>query len=295
MPMRPYYRKEDSDMTEPFVASEVDRTKSRWVAQVYRDFCRPKTTLRALFYYALSRKEPDYPICGGFVGEIRCTRPYHECDGEKLPKWAGKAKRLGLVPADAILEELPGEHVYMPSIQHEAAKTAQIEVWLNRSAFNPLLQPVCEKNGAVLVSVSGHPSKEAISGLFARCRGCAAIILCLSDLSADGFTFCDDLKRTIDAAKGQSGCSIQVRHVAITPEEVRDLKIPMVPGRKSTAENLKKYRRYLMPYDLSEKRMAELDALEAYYPGGIAEFMDKILSEEHAYPNSDGQVVHARG
>lgn len=61
-------------MTDPFVDSEVDRTKSRWVAKVFQEFGRPRTTLRSLFYYALSRSESDYPICGGFVGEIRITK-----------------------------------------------------------------------------------------------------------------------------------------------------------------------------------------------------------------------------
>jgi len=55
------------------------------VAKAYRDFGRPKTTIRALFYLALARKESDYPICGGFVGEIRATRPYHESDGNNDP------------------------------------------------------------------------------------------------------------------------------------------------------------------------------------------------------------------
>jgi hypothetical protein len=269
-------------MTEPFVDSEVDKTKSRWVAKACREFGRPKTTLRALFYYALSRKEADYPICGGFVGEIRCTRPYHECDGEKLQKWAGKATRLGFIPADALLEEIPGEHLFLPAVQPVAEGAAvNIEVWLNRSAFNALLQPICEKHGAVLVSVSGQPSRDALDGLFARSRDRTTIIHCLSDLSIDGFTFCEDLRRIIDGAKGQLRGDIRVEHMGITPEEVLELKIPMVPGRKNTAENLKNYKRYLMPYSLSEKRMAELDALEVYYPGGIAGFVNKILSEIH--------------
>lgn len=274
-------------MTEPFVDAEVDRTKSRWVAKAFREFGRSKTTLRALFYYALSRKEPDYPICGGFVGEIRCTRPYHESDGEKLPKWAGKARKLGFIPADSILEEVPGEHVFVPAIQPVAAGDVRIEVWLNKSALIALLQPVCEKHGAVLVSVSGQPSSDAVEGLFARSRGRTTIILCLSDLSADSFSFCEDLRRTIDTKKGQSDWSIQVKHVGITPEEVQELKIPMVPGKKSSREKQKKYRGFLIPYGLSDKRMAELDALEAYYPGGIAGFVDKILSENESLPIID--------
>lgn len=273
-------------MTEPFVDAEVDRTKSRWVAKAYREFGRSRTTLRALFYYALQRKEPDYPICGGFVGEIRCTRQYHECDGDKLSKWAGKAKKLGFIPADALQEDMPGEHVFLPAIQPGAEEAVRIEVWLNRSAFNALLQPICEKHGAVLVSVSGQPSRDAIDGLFARSKGHNTIILCLSDLSADSFSFCEDLRRIIDGAKGQSGRSILVRHLGITPEEVRELKIPMVPGRKSTKENQKNYRSFLTPYGHSDKRMAELDALEVYYPGGIAGFVDKVLSENEPIQKS---------
>ncbi len=274
-------------MTEPFVDAEVDRTKSRWVAKAFREFGRPKTTLRALFYFALSRAEPDYPICGGFVGEIRCTRPYHESDGEKLPKWAGKARKLGFIPADSILEEVPGERVFVPAVQPEAARTVHIEVWLNKSALNALLQPVCEKHGAVLVSASGQPSSDAVEGLFARSRGRTTIIICLSALSADSFSFCDDLRRIIDEKKGRSDWSIQVKHVGITPEKVLELKIPMVPGKKSTREKQKKYRSFLIPYGLSDKRIAELDALEAYYPGGIAGFVDKILSENESIPIID--------
>lgn len=274
-------------MTEPFVDTEVDRTKSKWVAKAFREFGRSKTTLRALFYFALSRKEPDYPICGGFVGEIRCTRPYHESDGEKLPKWAGRAKKLGFIPANSILEEVPGEHVFVPAVQPDADRIAHIEVWLNKSALNALLQPVCEKHGAVLVSVSGQPSSDAVEGLFARSRGQTTIIICLSDLSSDSFSFCEDLRRTIDAKKGGSEGIIQVKHMGITPEEVLEFKIPMVPGRKSTKEKQKKYRSFLTPYGLSDKGMAELDALEVYYPGGIAGFVDKILSENEYIPIID--------
>jgi hypothetical protein len=97
--------------------------------------CRSKTTLRAFFYYALQRKESDYPICGYFVGEIRVTRPYHENDGEKLPEWINKARMLGFIPAHAILEEIPGEHILLPKISQRLPYS--IEVWVNKSALNP--------------------------------------------------------------------------------------------------------------------------------------------------------------
>ena len=131
-------------MTEPFVDTETDRTKSRWLANTYHDFVaeigRSRTTLRGLFYYALQRKVSDYPICGWFVGEIRITRPYHESDGEKLPKWMGKARKLGFIPADAMLDEIPGEHLFLPELPKK--RPYSIEVWLNKSALNPLLFPI---------------------------------------------------------------------------------------------------------------------------------------------------------
>ena len=174
-------------MTEAFVYTETDRTKSKWVARTYQDFVkntgRSRTTLRGLFYYALQMKASDYPICGGFVGEIRITRPYHENDGEKLPKWMSKARRLGFIPADAILEETAGEQIFLPEIVQ--LRPYSLEVWVAKSALNPLLYPICQKHGVTLVSVNGRASDDAISALYQRCRH-PTIILCLSDLSPIG-------------------------------------------------------------------------------------------------------------
>ena len=90
---------DNSIMTEPFAYTETDRTKSKWLANVYQDFVKNiGRSNRALFYYALQRNVSDYPICGYFVGEIRVTRPYHEMDGEKLPKWNKKSSRAGIYP-----------------------------------------------------------------------------------------------------------------------------------------------------------------------------------------------------
>ncbi len=270
---------------EPFVDTETDRTKSRWVAQAYKDFVkatgRQRTTLRGLFYYALERKEHDYPICGGFVGEIRITRPYHESDGERLPKWVGRARKLGFIPADSILDEIPGEHVFLPKTESETGedKPYRIEVWLNKSALNPLLQPICDKHGASLISVSGKPSKDAIDELYRRSEGHTTIILCISDLSAAGFSFCHDLGLEIAKGKPSGVSDILVRRIGITPKQVLDLGIPQVPGERVAKDYEAKYRRYVEPYRLDPRRISELDALEVYYPRGIAGFVDDALSK----------------
>ncbi len=267
-------------MTEAFVFTETDRTKSRWVAKAYNDFVREtgrsRTTLRGLFYYALQRKASDYPLCGGFVGEIRITRPYHESDGAKLSKWMSKARTLRFIPADAILDEIPGENVFLPD--EGQVKTTPVEVWLNKSALNPLLYPVCQRRGATLVSVNGRASVEAIKALYRRCSY-PTIILCLSDLRPDSIFFARDLAAKIEQLRPQ-GCSVNIglKSIGLLPEQILELKIPMVQGNKEKNEGQEKYKNFLKSYALDAKGMAELDALEVYYPGGIAGFLEDALS-----------------
>jgi len=262
-------------MTDAFVSSEVDRTKSRWVAKVFKEFGRPKTTLGGLFYFALSRSIADYPICGGFVGEIRVTRPYHENDGPKLVKWAEKAQRLDLLPANAILKEEPGEHTILPEAC--SSQRHRLELWLNRSAFNPLLAPVCARHGAVLVS-SESISNNLVEQLLNR-AACRTTILCLSDLSLKSFLFCDNLMAALAQARHRHAPEIRVHRVGLSPEQVVFWSIPMVSQEKGSKEASRQYKSHLKAYGLDHKKMAELDALEAFYPKGIAGFCEDLLTE----------------
>jgi hypothetical protein len=267
-------------MTEAFVYTETDRTKSKWVARAYQDFVkstgRTRTTLRGLFYHALLMKNSDYPICGGFVGEIRITRPYHESDGERLSKWANKAKILGFVPDGMLLEEASGEHIFLP--ENAPNRLYSLEVWVSKSAANPLLVPVCRKHGAALVSVCGRASKEAISGLFQRCRG-TMLILTLSDLSPEGAFFSSDLQEAILQSRPAAGCpEIRIESIGLKPDQVKELSLPMVNAGKSSKEDQSRYRRYLKSYSLNPGKKAEIDCLEVCYKNGLAGFLDDRLS-----------------
>jgi hypothetical protein len=272
-------------MTEPFVNTETDKTKSKWLQKLYQDFVRefgrPQTTQRALFYYALQRKDSDYPICGGFVGEIRITRPYHESDGQKLPKWMSKAKKMGFVPAEAILDEIAGENaretIFVPEVPRD--RSYSIEVWLNNSALGPLLYSVCQKYGATLVTASIKPSHDAIKSLYARCHN-PTIILCLSDLRPYSAFFCSDLAREIaESRPSAADYDIRLKCIGLKPQQVMDLKIPLVPGSSGSKKDQNRFKRYLKSHGIDSGKTAELDALEVYYPGGIAGFLDKCISK----------------
>ncbi len=282
-------------MTGPFVFTETDLTKSKWLAIAYHDFVeemrRPSTTFRGLFYYALQRKASDYPICGGFVGEIRITRPYHECDGEKLPKWINKAITLGFIPANTILDEIHGEHIYFPRIPRKMPCTT--EVWVNKSALNPLLFPICEKHGVTLVSVNINASEKAVKDLHQRLGNPTinpTTILCLSDLNQSGAFFAQDLAMKIENARPpKSNADIRLKSIALLPEQVLEMKIPMVAGKSNSKENKDKFKKYLKSYSLDHKKMAELDALEVYYPGGVAGFLDNWICKYNSNSDSENE------
>jgi len=282
-------------MTEAFAYTETDRTKSQWVARAYQDFVkntgRSRTTLRGLFYYALQMKASDYPICGGFVGEIRIMRPYHENDGEKLSKWMSKARRLGFIPADALLEETAGEHIFLPEIGWE--RPYSLEVWVTKSALNPLLYPICQKYGVTLVSVVGKASENAISALYQRCCH-PTIILCLSDLSPSGAFFSIDLATKIAKAGPSTGnLDIKFKCIGLKPEQVQGLKLPLVTANINSKEDHNRFKSYLKPYPINPRKMAELDCLEVYYPEGVAGFLNEALAKYLSGfdPESESRII----
>ena len=289
-------------MTEPFADTETDRTKSRWVSRVYLDFVkdtgRSRTTPRALFHYAMKRAVADYPICGSFVGEIRVMRAYHESDGAKLPKWIKKAVKLGFIPQDAMIFEAPGEHVFLPGTSFH--RPFSIEVWINRSSFDPLLRPVCEKHGAVFVSVDGRASEGAVEGLSRRIHGPKAI-LCLCDHNDCSASFPLDLAAKIAGSRPSDvSLDIKLKCIALLPEQISNMKIPLSSGkanskRPNPGEKISGLMRYFKRYAVDSGKTAdsgqtaELDFLEICYPGGIAAFLDRCLYDLESNFDADRQ------
>ena len=286
--------REMKEIVDRPIEAAVDRTKTGWVAGVHREFGRPQTTVAALYYFALGREAADYPICGGFVGEIRAVRRYHETDCPKLEKWVDRAKLFGRLPEDAILAPLVGEFVPQDSEEDEEKKVAgaagperpRIELWMASPSLARLVLPVCTKMGAALVSVDGRPTADAARRLIDRVRGAKSrsrsptLVLCLSDLSPSGFAFCRDLNSLIKdlISSGGDGPDLRMARVGLSPRQVLDLGIPTIPGRAGSKEEKKFYSRYVKPSGFDPERIAELDALEAYHPCGIAGFVEEVLA-----------------
>ena len=65
----------------------------------------------------------------------------------------------------------------------------------------------------------------------------------------------------------------------MTPEQVLDLKLPLVTANANSKEDQNRFKRYLKPYPIDPKKMAELDCLEVHYPGGVAGFLNESLAK----------------
>ena len=141
------------------------------------------------------------------------------------------------------------------------------------------MQPICEKHDSTLVSVNGIASRKHVEELFLRLKK-PTIILCLSDLSPGSAFFAHDLAETIEELLPPgSDLNIRVKSIGLLPKHILELKIPMVRRSSDPKENKDKFKKYLKSHSLDPKTMAELDALEVYYPKGIAGFLDDCLSK----------------
>lgn len=278
-------------MIEPFVDTETDRTKSGWISRVYMEFGRMTTTVMALHYYALSRNESDYPICGGFVGEIRVHRRYSESDRSRISKWVLRAKQLGFIPWDGVLSE-EAETVIDPAGPAEypinlisdlaATKSAKqrsrrLEIWCSRPVLIPILAPVARKCGAALVAFPGLPSWSVVWHLSRRAAD-ATDILCLSDLDKESFQIARDLAvKIINLGSSFRGLDIRIRRIGLTPSQVLDLDLPVTVAKKGEKDSSELYKIYTRGHGLDPKKGAELDALEVYHAGGVAGFLEEAI------------------
>jgi hypothetical protein len=147
-----------------------------------------------------------------------------------------------------------------------------------------LVLPVCLKRSVALVSVEGRPTADAVARLVDRATGVSGrrptLALCLSDLSPEGLAFSRELALLIrdKISPGGGGPDLRMARIGLSPRQVRDLGIPTIPERAGSKEEKRGYARRVKPAGVDPERIAELDALEAYHPGGIAGFVEEVLA-----------------
>jgi hypothetical protein len=293
--------------------TKADRLKAEWAARVYKESGRSKTTARAIHYFALGRT--DYPLFN--KAGLKGIRPYVDSDDGHITEWIALAKRQGIIGWDQLPDETVSEsvvedyscdsdfsyhyelsqpdwteikkylglEVYSREINEiDRRQPFHQELWAEKNTMNSILRPVCQKYGAVLVTFKGHCSWGSVWKLCKRVAadGRPALVFYLSDMDASGFRMAVELAEKIAEINNNffdGKLDIRVRRIGLTPQQVIDNQIQLVDRKDTEKANNSLYEAYVGKYGLELNKKAELDALERYYPGGVAAFVEEWLKK----------------
>jgi len=296
--------------------SRSDHLKAEWAAQIFKESARTQTTARALHYFALGRQ--DYPLFtkAGLAGlrtyvdsdAAHLTKWIALAKRLTLIPWdaapdesVGEYNEMVFNPPDCDFSyrytlnrpqfyELSQLKTYLEQSNFVFKYTPigrgqpyHLELWVEKATMDSILRPVCAKRGAVLVTFKGHCSWGAVWKSCKRANDAdrPALMFYLSDLDSSGFRMGVELSEKIAEINDNfygGQLDIRVRRIGLTPGQVVDFKIPLVDRKSTELANNHLYKNYVESYDLNPTKKAELDALERYYPGGVAAFVDHWLS-----------------
>ena len=150
-----------------------------------------------------------------------------------------------------------------------------VEVWVEKSTMNEVLEPVCQRFGMNLVVSAGFQSITNARRLLQRAgaMGKAARILYISDFDPGGDLMPVAVARQLEFWLPQlaPGADLKLTPLALTREQAAHHRLPRTPIKK---EDLRKGKFE----DVYGVGATELDALEALYPGELA----RLLTEAAA-------------
>ena len=149
-----------------------------------------------------------------------------------------------------------------------------LEVWCEKSTMNDVLLPLCESYGANLQVGSGELSITATLSLVQRLARAnkPARIFYVSDFDPAGQSMPVAVSRKMEYFLHTLGLDVDVRlfPVVLTAEQVRFFHLPRTPIKETERRRVGFEERY-------GEGAVELDALEALYPGKLAEVLSKHI------------------
>ena len=176
------------------------------------------------------------------------------------------------------LRDLPQELPDLPRLTADGYNVEQkymIEVWAEKSTMNDVLLPLCRKYKTNLVTGLGELSITSVRLFLQRVRtaGKPARILYISDFDPAGKGMPVSVARKIEyfqRSNGASSYDIGLAPIVLTAEQVATYNLPRIPVKDSDK------RKGIFEEAYGEGQV-ELDALEALYPGLLAEIVENNI------------------
>lgn len=290
-----------------FCGSPAQVDKAAWFAELWQRFgYATGVHLRRVHYRLVSQHAPVMHDGQRYENTERCWS--YLCEAGKF------ARILGLVSAEAFEDHRnPDPHIlvsardaeptpeftlyepelrlpsiavdlgvdfYLPGPDIEgydyspADQPYHLELWVEKSTMDDVLTPVCAELGANLVTSLGFQSITSVVTLLKRLAvyDKPARIFYISDFDPAGDGMPSAVARQIEfwLADFAPGADVKLTPLVLTRDQVIRYRLPRIPVKDSD-------KRKANFEDRHGEGAVELDALEALYPGELAELVRRAL------------------
>jgi hypothetical protein len=300
-----------SPNNDPFyMGTPATLAAGEWFADIYEragySEDRPPH-LRRVHYWTVSQEDPvETPVIDKDSG-LPMVYGNTERSWDYLITAAKAARYLGLVPMAGIVDnknppanvgadydfqepgarlytpDLEKPHVWIDGIRNANAQPYHLEIWCEKSTMNDVLFPVCQRYNANLVTFEGEVSITSVCvSLLGRIKASQSKptrIFYVSDFDPAGNSMPVAMSRKLEYAvrsdEDDDYLDIKVLPIALTPDLVRQYKLPRIPIKDSEKRGASVEANF-------GAGAVELDALEALYPGTLANIAASHLSRYYS-------------
>jgi hypothetical protein len=215
---------------------------------------------------------------------------------EDLPQWT-----LPTIPTDLAADlDLDFPEPQLTGYDYSVATQGyHLEIWVEKSTVNDVLQPLARRYGAVLVTSVGFQSvTSAVQLITKRMQrsGKPTRVFFISDFDPAGDRMPVALSRQIEfwLRIYAPGADIKLTPLALTREQVQAYQLPRVPIKESDMRKAHFEERH-------GEGATELDALEALHPGTLARivraaldpYLDRTLAQRYGETEDEAQAIAA--
>lgn len=178
----------------------------------------------------------------------------------------------------------------------DSAQPYHVEVWAEKSSQNDVLLPVCQLYSVNLVTSLGYQSITSVVELLQRVSRSnkPARVLYISDFDPAGDGMPVAVARQLEYWRSEYApdAEIKLQPVVLTREQVQSYSLPRIPIKETDRSKGKFENKY-------GEGATELDALQAIYPGELANiiteailpYRDLQLSQRYQRAEKDAQEV----
>jgi hypothetical protein len=286
---------------DPFCITGARQARAEWFAEIYRRLEMPVGIhTRRAHYMMVSQTKPILKLD---------NEPYQNTseDAAELSDASRDARHLDLIPAEDFVDRRNPDAVLhldtvewsaelstltstpaivrsnlpmppLPRLYLTSPKIAQryhVEIWCEKSTVDDILGPLAKQYGVNFVSGAGESSHTQCVYVVKRSEASdlPVRILYISDFDPGGRSMPVAVARKIQHRiylKEFHHLDIQVRPIALTPEQCEHYRLPRTPLKKTE----KRRDRFQVRFGIGA---TELDALEAKHPGELRRIVEQEI------------------